>query len=144
MSGNAERISAPRQRLLAAVLDTLIPSGNGLPSATDVAFDFILSEAQTSLDVAAHVEAVLSRLTDSTSLDATRREAALEQAQQHEPKALADLLRLTYAAYYTDPRVLDILGWDRRPPQPLGHTLAPFDPSMLEGPRRRGKVWRDA
>ena len=132
MSGNATRVSAARQRLVGAVLDTLIPSGNGLPPAADIALDFILNEA------------ILSHLADFTNLDATQREAALQQAQQHEPKALADLLRLTYAAYYTDPSVLDILGWERRPPQPLGHTLAPFDPSLLEGPRRRGKVWRDA
>ena len=144
MSGNATRVSAARQRLVGAVLDTLIPSGNGLPPAADIALDFILNEAHVSPDFASHVEAILSHLADFTNLDATQREAALQQAQQHEPKALADLLRLTYAAYYTDPSVLDILGSERRPPQPLGHTLAPFDPSLLEGPRRRGKVWRDA
>ena len=82
MSGNAKRMSAARQRLLDDVLDTLIPSGSGLPSATDVAFDFILSEARTSPEVAAHVEAVLSHLTDFTTLDSAQRGAALEQAPE--------------------------------------------------------------
>jgi len=34
-------------------------------------------------------------------------------------------------------------GYEARPPQPLGHHLAPFDPALLEPQRARKPFWRD-
>ena len=52
------------------------------------------------------------------------------------------LVNQTYRAYYVDPRVLSALGLEVRPPQPLGHSLPPFDPAQLDDVRRRGPIYR--
>ena len=54
----------------------------------------------------------------------------------------AALIEHTYRGYYTDPRVYTAIGYTHRPPQPLGHELPLFDPSLLEKQRQRAPFWR--
>ena len=68
----------------------------------------------------------------------------LRTVEAESPQFFAMLLRHTYAGYYSNPRIIELLGLEVRPPQPLGFDLEPFDPSTVEKVRERGKVWRDA
>ena len=48
-----------------------------------------------------------------------------------------------YTSYYRHPRVLEALGLEARPPFPKGHAMEPFDERLLDGVRRRPKIYRD-
>ena len=74
-------------------------------------------------------------------MDEATQAAALRRIEQSRPAFFAALVEHTYRAYYTLPRVQQALGWDR-PPQPVGHTLQPFDPNLLAQQRARAPFWR--
>jgi Gluconate 2-dehydrogenase subunit 3 len=67
--------------------------------------------------------------------------AVLQRVEHSHPAFFTALVDHTYRAYYTLPEVQQSLGW-YRPPQPLGHTLPPFDPSLLAQQRTRAPFWR--
>jgi len=71
------------------------------------------------------------------------RRAFLDALAARAPGLLPTLAFLTYAAYYQDPRVLEALGREPRPPWPKGFTIPPGDLSGLEAVRARGPVYRD-
>jgi len=48
----------------------------------------------------------------------------------------------TYLGYYTRPEVHTVIGFESRPPHPLGHQLPPFDPALLDRQRQRAPFWR--
>ncbi len=146
---------SPNQReLLTAVVDLVIPSGDGVPGASDVG-------------VAAHVEGIngvtpparsllanglkaieaASGCTHSKrflSLSDDDRTAVLKQVESREPEFFAVLVRETYSGYYSSQEVLRAKGLPLSAPQPEGYDIEPFDASLLEGVRKRGKAYRDA
>ena len=146
--------SEEQAALAAEVLDRIVPGRDGFPGAGE-------------LGVAQHVSGVaasnpdLGRLFQDglASIESASREAhsaafadladdqkveVLRTVEAGSPQFFAMLVRHTYAGYYSDSRVIELLGLEARPPQPLGFDLDPFDPSMVEKVRERGKVWRDA
>ena len=58
------------------------------------------------------------------------------------PAFFAALVDHTYRGYYTLPEVHRAVGWESRPPQPLGHQLPVFDPALLARQRERAPFWR--
>ena len=145
----------PNQReLLTAVVDRIIPPGEGAPGAGE-------------LVVAAHVEGIHS-VTPQTrallanglkaieaasgsahsqgfvSLSEDDRTAVLKRVESQEPEFFAALVRETYSGYYSSPAVLRAKGLPLSAPQPEGYDIEPFDTSLLEGVRKRGKAYRDA
>ena len=61
-----------------------------------------------------------------------------------DPGFVPTLMFLAYVSYYADRGVLEGLRFEARPPHPLGHAMAPNDPSLLEPVRSRGRLWREA
>jgi len=55
---------------------------------------------------------------------------------------LADLALETVTCYYQDPRVLEAIGVEARPPAPQGYQVIAGDLRLLEPVRRRGEIWR--
>lgn len=78
-----------------------------------------------------------------SDLPAEQRDAVLSEVESAEPEFFEALVRQTYNGYYTDSRVLELLGLEARPPQPQGYDVPPGDLSLLENVKRRGKVYRD-
>ena len=76
--------------------------------------------------------------------DAARQIATLQTVEEHAPDFFAALVEHTYRGYYTLPAVHHAIGHESRPPQPLGHSLAPFDPALLDSQRQRLPFWRKA
>jgi hypothetical protein len=66
----------------------------------------------------------------------------LEEVERTQPGFFVALVEHTYRGYYTLAVVHNAIGHDSRPPQPLGHTLAPFDPALLDRQRERLPFWR--
>jgi hypothetical protein len=141
---------------LACVLDLLIPSsGDGrMPGAGElglaVQIERVLArDPGLRAVVAAGIEALedLARERGApafAALAGSERLAALNEVAAAQPGFLPGLLFHTYVAYYQEGRVLEGLGLDPRPPFPTGHVLEPFDATLLEPARRRGKLYRDA
>jgi hypothetical protein len=130
---------------LAAVIDTLLPGEDVLPSGT-----------RAGLDPAAYVDshrAVLGAIAARAGnderfsrADESARTAALTAVERAMPDTFRALLIGTLSDYYEAPPVLTALGWRTDPPQPAGHAVPSFDnptAEQLERVRQRIKLWRD-
>jgi hypothetical protein len=130
---------------LAAVIDTLLPGDDVLPSGT-----------QAGLDSAAYAgghRAVFETIAAQTSggelftrADESARGGVLKAVERVVPDAFRALLVTVLSDYYEAPPVLRALRWRIDPPQPTGHILSGLDgptADRLERVRQRAKLWRD-
>lgn len=160
---DGEVLTAQQVALLAAIQNRLIPAQDEMPGAGDAGcartIDRFLAErmalrrpifaALNAVEAEAGERAHAAADDEATThvaflaLAVSERDAVLRAVEASQPDLFTTLLRQTYTAYYINPAVLDILGW--RPPQPEGYpTPPPFDESLLENVKQRGKIWRDA
>lgn len=148
-----ETIDEDLWKKLSALLNTMIPPNEdlGVPGAGD---DAIVKQVVRSMRAAS-----LQRLVDgveaiekSTIAELNRPFSQLTQAEREHwfhkhDLARHDLVRimgsLTVQCYYCDPRVLDSLGVEPRPPFPKGFEVETGDLSLLDPVRKRGKIYRD-
>jgi len=130
---------------LAAVLDTLLPGDDALPSATRAGLD----PATYAGPHRAMFDAIAVQAGSPETFlraDESARAATLHAVERTEPDALRALLTIVLSDYYEAPAVLAALGWRSEPPQPAGHTvptLGSLADDRSEWARRRGKLWRD-
>jgi hypothetical protein len=144
---------AARHELLAGVLDTLVPAGDGFPGAGAVALDHVLGRAAASADLARLLVDGLGAVEDASpthevggfgSLAADGRESVLRRVEQSHPEFFEALVRHTYDGYYSHPTVLTRLGLDPSPPHPRGHRVETVDAPPLSRVRARGTLYRPA
>jgi len=146
--------SRDRQRLLASVLDEIIPpSDDGrFPGAGDLGLaGFVEQNLQRTPELRPAIAEGLSELADLVSSRGSQDFAALSRRDKldvlHElaekqPAFLPGLILQTYAGYYQDSRVIEALGLEPRPPHPKGYDLEPGDLTLLEPVRRRPALFR--
>ena len=147
-------LSDEQSRLLVAVLDRIVPSNGTLPGAGGLGVGAAVERtlAQTPglrrifLNGLAEIGIVAERETGQAflALDAGRQEAVLRSVEQAEPAFFAALVEHTYRGYYVRPEVHAAIGYATRPPQPLGHALAPFGEELLQLQLNRAPFWRRA
>ena len=154
-TGETTRSFSEEQTALAVnVLDQLIPPRNDFPGAGDLGVASHLDGLAASdpalgrlfHDGLASIESA-SRRTHSagfTDLADGQKVQMLRTVEAERPKFFAMLVRHAYAGYYSNPKVIELMGLEARPPQPLGFDLDPFDTDMVEKVSKRGKIWRDA
>jgi len=145
-------LSAAQRGLAVAVVERIIPAEGTLPAGGRVgAVEAIERELGTApverrrfLDGLAAVGITAWQTGDAEfiALDAAVQIQVLQAVEAAHPEFFAFLVNRTYRAYYTHPAVLAALGADLQPPQPGGHTLLPFDPSLLAKARERGPIYR--
>lgn len=134
---------------LSGVLSTLVPGGDGFPSAgsPDICQAMM---ADTAVDNETElVTTTLSKLpADFETQDEAKRVSELERLQESEPRGFTALLRHTYHTYYTAPEVRDVLeamdGYPARPPHYAGYELDAFDVESLAVQKKRKPFWRSA
>ncbi len=147
-------LSDAERALLTAALNRIIPAAGDLPGAGALGVAAVIERTlaislalrrlfldgllQISLATARHA----SVNTEFAMLAAEAQDDVLRAVEQAHPAFFAALIDHTYRNYYADARVHRLIGWDSRPPQPLGHHLAPFDPALLERQRARLPFWR--
>jgi Gluconate 2-dehydrogenase subunit 3 len=151
---SASGLSLDERRALASVLDELIPpSEDGqLPGAGEIG---LASHIERALRLRPELRAAL--VPGLAALDAiargrgapgfsdlSRRERleVLRAAEVETPTFLPTLTFLTYVGYYENPRVLEALGLEARPPFPEGHEVEPTDFSILDPVRERAPMYR--
>jgi hypothetical protein len=148
-------VFTPEQRvLLRAVLDTIVPAHGALPGAgslgVDATIDSTLAQSPSLrrliLDGLAEIALTSEREAESAfeTLDGDAREGVLRSVEAAQPVFFAALVEHTYCGYYTRPGVHAAIGYVTRPPQPLGHTLAPFREELLQLQMQRAPFWRPA
>lgn len=146
-------LTARDTRTLAALAAMMIPPSvtHGIPGADD---ESILNEIlATARQHAELLEAGLGRLESSaqaehgtpfTELVTETRRALVEADRVDEPMFYRVLVSITVQCYYRDPRVMESLGMEARPPFPEGYEVPEGDWSLLDPVRDRGRIWRDA
>jgi hypothetical protein len=77
-------------------------------------------------------------------LDAASQTSVLESVEQRSPSFFVALVEHTYRGYYVLAEVQLAVGFEPRPPQPLGHQLPEFDHTLLDRQRQRAPFWRSA
>lgn len=142
--------SEGQKRVLASVLDEIIPpsSDGKLPGAGE-------------LGIASHIEEALRNTPDLRSMIAQGLSDLDEQARSRNEQGFAglsqeDKVQLlndqafvlpltfhTYIGYYQNARIVEALGLEARPPHPEGYPVEPNDLTLLEGVRRRSKLYRE-
>jgi hypothetical protein len=132
-------LDAARRATLASVAGLLIPAAYEMPSAADVVtderLDFVLA-ARPDL-----AEPLRAALRPELGQDVAERLATL---LEDEPAELGALQLVIVAAYYTDSRVRELIGYGGQ--QAIALDDWPdwtSDPGMIEQVKRRGPVWRD-
>ncbi len=147
----SSEISETQMRLFAGVLDAIIPPGEGgaHPGAGEIGLGEILLQKVPELTpVLVQGLAVLReelenrQVADFAALAEDEKHALLEQVGVREPGFLPGLLFHTYANYYQQPRVLEALGLEARPPYPRGYELEAGDLSLLDPVRKRPRLYR--
>ena len=141
--------SADHQRTLASVLDELIPpSADGrLPGAGQLGLaGYVIEALQKTPELAAMVAQGLSDLDDQARRRNVPGFAALAQADKvqllTEWGFVLPLMVHVCAGYYQHARVVEALGLEVRAPHPKGYEMEPNDLSLLDGVRRRPKLYR--
>ncbi len=140
---------------LSAVLDEIIPpSEDGrMPGAGEVGLAAYIEEViGRSPELGPAVEQGLSALDAAAreaggafaELDAATREAVLNGIAGEQPAFLPGLAFQTFTGYYQQPRVLEGLGLEGRPPHPKGFPLEEGDLGLLDPVRERGQRYREA
>ncbi len=143
-------ILAARRGLLAAVLDVLVPAGDGFPGASAVALDHVLGVAAASPDLDRLLSAGLGAVeaaaggADLAALDAGARETLLRGVEAAHPTFFDALVRHVYQGYYSHPAIVTTLGLDPRPPQPHGHRIEWREEMDLSRVVARGRIFRSA
>ena len=142
------------RKKLSALLDTMIPPNEelGVPGAGD---DQIVRQVAKSIRAASLPRIVdgLEEIERSTQSTLNRSFSDLSQEErekwfQEHDLASHSLVRtigsITLQNYYCDPRVLETLGVEPRPPFPQGFEVEQGDLSLLDPVRARGVMYRDA
>jgi len=136
------------------VLNRIVPARADLPGAGDLgvgqAIEGTMAESvplrRLFLDGLTEIDLASLRLTGRAlpELDEAAQVRVLETVEAARPALFAALVDHTYRGYYTLPAVHAAIGYDSRPPQPLGHELPAFDLALLDRQRERTPFWRRA
>lgn len=142
-----------RAALLAAV-DEIIPGGGPMPPASGAgALAYLERRRANEAAFAKSLDALLEAL-DGLCRDASgaafgsagreQRIAALRALESSKPPLFAELRDATYEAYYTNPEVWRLIGYDfRSAPRPTA-PLPEFDEALLARVRRMPPLYRKA
>lgn len=147
-----ERLLAKRS-LLIAVLDTLIPTGEGFPESGALALDHVVAIADASAQAGALLSHALDAIDAAARRDGTRaferlsvaeREDALRRVESSDPQAFDVLVRHAYDGFYSHPATTTRLGLEPGPVQPRGHRIEPAALPDLTRVAGRGPIYRQA
>jgi hypothetical protein len=134
------------------VLDELIPSreDKSLPGAGALEIgSYVLERLGYARALVAEGLADLDQraaeagVEDYAALPAEGRTPLLNEVAAARPGFLESLIFHTYTGYYHDPRVLEALGMEPRPPYPKGYELETGDLSLLDAVRARPRLYRN-
>jgi hypothetical protein len=139
--------------LLRASMDELIPAGDGMPSASEAGgVDYLDGLAGENEQVAKGLRASLSALEEVSSnnfkesflsLPREQRIKALVAFEQRDTNSFRNLRSYVYEAYYLQPQVRRLIGYEPHPTNGAGAVIEPFNESVLADVRKKPKHYRE-
>ena len=139
--------------LLKDVINRIVPAEGEFPGAGDMGvveyLDRVAGEstALTALFLPglAHIEIAASRAGGKGfgGLSVEERDRVLRQVEQEHPDFFSALVQQTYNGYYTNPTIYRLVGPEAHDPQSKTGQVRPFDPQLLDGVRKLGRVYRE-
>ncbi len=146
---NTVGFSAAENRTLASVLDEIVPrSRDGkLPGAGELGLTAYIDQAlRKAPDLRPLITQGLAELEELARQRCGRRFPELSKEEKvallNEQSFMLPLTLHTYAGYYQNARVMEVLGLEARAPHPKGYEMKPNDLTLLEDVRRRPKGYR--
>jgi hypothetical protein len=149
-SGN-KYFSNSQLPLIESVLNRIIPAKEKMPGASEIALGFVDSAVRGSstlsrlfgagmaeIDVKAHN----TYSKGFTQIADDQKDDILRTIEVESPDFFGELVKQTYNGYYTNPRVLELLGLDSNAPQPRGHRLEEGNFALTENVIKRGVAYR--
>lgn len=138
---------------LVALIDEILPASGGMPAASQtgtVAYLELLAGEDPG--VGEGVRAAVERVDDLagqrygnrlSALGAVDRTAAVTLLAESSPDEFDPLRDSVYEAYYLDPVVWRLLGYEPYPTGTAGPEMTPFDPALLARVRRGSYSYRE-
>ena len=142
------RFSDRQQECLASLVGCIIPASPkyGLPGADD---PVILAEILTSVgrdfdDIATALDLIGEQAPEGlVALNDAERNRVIGAFRRDRPGVAEVISAHVARCYYRNPRVMEAIGIEPRPPFPEGYRVSTGDWNLLEPVRARGKIFRD-
>ena len=144
--------SATQRELLSAVLNRIIPGQGDRPGAGDLGVAAFVERiaAQTPGRTRLFNEGLNAIATaaatgysgDFLELPEKAKDETIQGIELSNPVFFNQLVQQTYNGYYTDKRIMDIIGYNAPAPPVPGARPKLMDESLLEQQRQRAPFWR--
>ncbi len=142
-----QSISDSDRTTLKAIVDEIIPSGSGMPSASQVGGVTYLEKLIVQEPGMGHVLKECITTVNSKSfahLAQPERVAALKDLETNNPASFALLRDSVYESYYTNLQVWKLIGYELYPTDHAGPHMKPFDKSVVATVSQKPRHYREA
>ena len=132
-------------KLMQSMLNLLIPPVENLAGAGGLNLEEELLRMSTEHSkytgvIDRSIDAITSLL-GSSGLNSQVTSEVIQQFESSDPRLFELLLEIVYTAYYSHTRVHERIGWKSGALQPDGHSMPPWDESILDIVRKREPFW---
>jgi hypothetical protein len=144
---------AQQRELLRCAMDEIIPAGDGMPAASEAGgVDYLEKLSGRDAKVAKELRESLAALDGLSqkqfqgafiSLSREQRVQALSTLEKHKAEPFKTLRDYVYEAYYEQPQVWKLIGYEYYPTNGAGPTTKPFNEEILAEVRKKPKFYRE-
>ena len=149
----SERFDPRLRRSLRAAMDEIIPAGDGMPAASDAGgLEYLERVSRQEPQIGAELEQALEALEQLSesrfhsglaNVTSSQRIEILTALETQSSEVFAKLRDHVYEAYYTQPKIWKLIGYDFYPTNESGPQMKPFDESVLSSVRKLPKLYRN-
>jgi hypothetical protein len=135
-----EALDAATHDRLRAIMDEIIPKQGNMPSGSEAGgLAYFSALKRTEPAYAAEILTVLDTVGNSSPpLE------ALKQFEKENPAEFAILRDFVYEAYYTQPQVWKLIGYEFHATDQKGPHMKPFNEAVIAKVRNKPKFYREA
>jgi hypothetical protein len=149
------KLSATHEAVLKTAVDEIIPARDGMPSASEVGgVDYLATLMHKEPDgIGKEIREALAALNELSKqhggssfdqLEADHRVSVLKNLESSSAHRFTMLRDSVYEAYYTNPKVWRLIGYELFPTDHAGPQMKPFDAQILSTVRNKPKYYREA
>jgi hypothetical protein len=146
-------LTSAQRAILRAAMDEIIPAVGDMPAASVVGgadyVDRVARENPGLRKIIAQSLASLESLSKKrigktfAALPSSQRIETLQAFEKQSAESFITLRDFTYEAYYTEPRVWKLIGYELHPTNESGPRMKPFDESVLAQVKKMPKRYRE-
>lgn len=151
----APKLSGTDEAVLKTAMDEIIPAGDGMPSASEVGgVNYLARLMDDEPDgIGKEIRDALTALNELSKqrggssfdrLEADDRISVLKNLESSSLHSFTMLRDSVYEAYYTNPKVWRLIGYELFPTDHVGPQMKPFDEKILSTVRNKPKYYREA